>query len=83
MDIRGKISKIDAQKRFHLIEDHRKDDVDDSHLIDSKLSKKSLLKIFFGLEVARCDRKGRCGGASAGGITIAADSRYAYETEFI
>ena len=69
MDIRGKINEIDAKKKFHLIEEHRRDPDDDPHphpsVLDVKVSKKnsSLLKLFFGLEVG-CGR--RCGTTTAG-----------------
>lgn len=81
MDIRGKITKIDAQKQFHLIENHPKD-MDDPHPVkDTKLpnSNKNLFKLFFGLELIKCGRGGRWRGA-AGGIIIAADSRYSYSS---
>jgi hypothetical protein len=80
MDIRGKINKIDAQKRFHLIEDHRDDDVSDPHPVKdvNVPTQKGLLKLFFGLELCSKRGRGRQGvGANAGGIVIAADSRYA------
>jgi hypothetical protein len=82
MDIRGKINEIDAQKKFHLIEDHWPKPDDPPHPSkDDKLSKKSLLQLFFGLEVIQCGRRG--GRAAAGGIIIAADSRYNCSDEFL
>jgi hypothetical protein len=81
MDIRGKINNIDAQKRFHLIEDHRPDDVSDSHPVNdlNVPTQKVLLKLFFGLEL--CGKRGRGkrgrSGVIAGGIVIASDARYA------
>lgn len=77
MDIRGKISQIDAQKKFHLIEDHWPK-VDDPHPDVKPPGKKTLLKLFFGLELGRSGRSAR-----AGGITIAADSRYSCSSEFV
>lgn len=79
MDIRGKINQIDAQKKFHLIEDHWPK-VDDPHPDVKPPSKKTLLKLFFGLELGRSGRSAR---ASAGGIIIAADSRYSCSSEFL
>jgi len=78
MDIRGKINNIDAQKRFHLIEDHRPDDVGDVHPVkDLKVpTKKVLLKLFFGLELCSKGGRGNKSGLKAGGIIIAADRRY-------
>lgn len=85
MDIRGKISQIDAQKKFHLIEDHwPRDDHDPHPKQDDKISpKKALFKLFFGLELVQCRRRGRQGAANAGGIIIAADSRYNCSEEFL
>ena len=69
MDIRGKINEIDAKKKFHLIEDHWHD-VDDPQVP----TKKGIFKIFFGIELSLCGGRNRRAGA--GGIIIAADSRY-------
>ncbi len=69
MDIRGKISQIDAKKKFHLIEDHRKYlDVDPHPSKDPKLpSKLRLFKLFFGLEVG-CGKRVGCGTANTANI---------------
>jgi hypothetical protein len=75
MDIRGKISEIDAKKKFHLIEDHWHDVDDPQQVKDPQVpTKKGLFKIFFGLELSVCGGRNRRAGA--GGIIIAADSRY-------
>lgn len=84
MDIRGKVTQIDAQKRFHLIEDHWPRPQQDPHPdSQDQSSKKSLYKLFFGLELA--DGKGKRGirAAGAGGIIIAANSRYNCCEEFL
>ena len=82
MDIRGKISQIDAQKRFHIIEHWPNVTTDDPHPPKDKDDpKKILLKLFFGLELVQ-GRRGR-GAIGAGGIIIAADSRYNSSEEFI
>ena len=78
LDIRGKVTEIDAKKTFHLIEDHKKviiDDYPDIH--DPKVpTKTTLLKLFFGLEVG-CGRRGRCG---AGGAAYAANYNANYSS---
>lgn len=62
MDIRGKISKIDAEKKFHLIEDHNISDPDPMpdccEEKNEKTEEETLKKLFFGLELSRA------GGAS-------------------
>lgn len=59
LDIRGKITEIDAKKKFHLIQDHRGIH-DDSPPIPGisiiPTTKTTLLKLFFGLEVG-CGRR--------------------------
>ena len=68
LDIRGKVTEIDAKKKFHLIENHRKDIDDHPDIPDPKVpTKTTLLKLFFGLEVG-CVKRGRCG---AGGTACA------------
>ncbi len=80
MDIRGKINQIDAQKKFHLIEDHWPHP-DPNPNPDVKVpSKKSLFKLFFGLEVVQCRAKGGRRANNAGGIIISSDSRYSYSS---
>ena len=67
LDIRGKVTEIDAKKKFHLIQDHRKV-IDDDHPPVSDppkvLTKTDLFKLFFGLEVG-CGKRDRCGAAYA------------------
>lgn len=81
MDIRGKISKIDAEKRFHLIEDHLKDDTDDRSTNDyNSPDQKVLTKLFFGFELAK---GGNSCVARAGCIPIVGNSRDIYQSEFM
>jgi hypothetical protein len=77
MDIRGKISEIDAKKKFHLIEDHI-NKVDPTPL-DPKVPvpyRVNLFKLFFGLEVG-CGR-----GCGANGASIAGGYYYSFDEEF-
>lgn len=66
LDIRGKVTEIDAKKTFHLIEDHKKGIIDDyPDIHDPRVpTKTTLLKLFFGLEVG-CGKRGRCGAGGA------------------
>jgi hypothetical protein len=83
MDIRGKVSEIDAKKKFHLIEDHI-----NIHLgPDNPLPKEpripnsvNFLKLFFGLEVGS-GRRG-CGSADDATSYIANNNYYCMEEEF-
>ena len=79
LDIRGKITEIDAKKKFHLIEDHRKDVIHDHPVSDPPKvpTKTDLLKLFFGLEVG-CGKGGRCGAAYA-----ANNNYYSANSEFM
>lgn len=83
MDIRGKVSEIDAKKKFHLIEDHAKAHLapDDPLPQEPRLpSKVNLLKLFFGLEVG-CGRRGGVGNVNNAASYIA-NSYYSMEEEF-
>ena len=88
LDIRGKITEIDAKKKFHLIEDHRKG-VDDGHppgvpVAVKTPTKATLLKLFFGLVVG-CGRKGKgiCRGGAVAAVG-AGSNRYNYnDAEFM
>lgn len=84
MDIRGKITEIDAKKKFHLIENHGKVVVEEPHPHpDPKVpSKATLLKLFFGLEVG-CGRKARCGGAAWAAGNIVDNSNSNSSSEFM
>ncbi|CAM6001190.1 unnamed protein product [Sphagnum balticum] len=82
MDIRGKINQIDAQKRFHLIENHKSDIIDDQPQTRPVLTpKQTLNKLFFGLEIAMAGRRGRM---NIGGVSpISVDNKYKYDSEFM
>lgn len=82
MDIRGKITMIDAEKRFHLIEDHLRDDVNNLPLSKDYdvPNQKGLLKLFFGFELTK---RNKGDGARAGRIAIAKDLRNTYQSEFM
>jgi hypothetical protein len=70
LDIRGKVTDIDAKKKFHLIEDHRIRIVDDRPPVVPEPpvpSKTALLKLFFGLEVGCGRKRGGCAIGAAGG----------------
>ena len=64
-----------------MIEDHRKDVIDDDHPVFSDPpkvpTKTDLLKLFFGLEVG-CGKRARCGGAYA-----ANNNYYSANSEFM
>ena len=83
MDIRGKVSAIDAKKKFHLIEDHVNLHLgpDDPLPQEPRMPNKvNLLKLFFGLEVG-CGRRGS-GNADDAASYIANNSFYSMEEEF-
>lgn len=82
MDIRGKVSQIDAKKKFHLIEDHINLLPDDPQKQDPRVPQKvDLFKLFFGLELG-CGRRGKCGGNASSASTIASDYYGSIDEEF-
>ena len=76
MDIRGKITDIDAQKKFHLIEDLHKDLVDNLPVYPVKISKKSLKKLFFGVELVECRGRRCLGAGGARGIILGSLNKF-------